>query len=380
MLPTASSANKADQGVRVCTALLRVILTITSSAALTVTALATPAGAKVSGPNGQIVFTRFGKALGEGAPAARAKLNGRIVFRRYLNDSHTIGAIYTIKADGTGLFRVTRAPRNAVSTEPDPSPSGRWIDYMVEWPNNPAARSKIFKIRPDGSGRTNLSASCTGICQGDGFPDWSHTSWIAFQRVLSANFSQPVGFTAIFVMRPDGTHVHQITQRSANPAKPARFDDLAPAWSPDGQQIAFERVNDASGHHAIFTVGADGQGLRRITPWRLDASQPQYSPDGRWICLRSNEPSGTSGNIFLIHSDGTGLRQLTHTPAGTGKWLSCAFSPNGRYVVSAKTLIVSGHQQNADVFIIPAGGGPSVDVTEDPDHWDSAPDWGLGRA
>jgi TolB protein len=364
----------------VCTALLRATLAITSSAALAVTALATPAGAKVSGPNRQIVFARFGKALGEGPPASAAASNGRIVFRRYLNDSHTIGAIYTIKPDGTGLFRVTHAPRNAVSTEPDPSPDGRWIDYMVEWPNNPAARSKIFKIRPNGSDRTNLSASCTGMCQGDGFPDWSHTGWIAFQRVLSAGFSQPVGFTAIFVIRPDGTGVRQITQRSADPAKPARFDDLAPGWSPDGQRIAFERVNDATGHHAIFTVGANGAGLRRITPWRLDASQPQYSPNGRWIAFRSNETSDTSGNIFLIHPGGTGLHQLTHTPAGTGKWLSCAFSPNGHYVVSAEAPIVNGQQQNADIYIIPAGGGTPVDVTKDPSHWDSAPDWGLGQS
>ena len=41
------------------TVLLRVILAITASAALAVTAFAAPAGAKVPGPNGQIVFGRF---------------------------------------------------------------------------------------------------------------------------------------------------------------------------------------------------------------------------------------------------------------------------------------------------------------------------------
>jgi Tol biopolymer transport system component len=329
-----------------------------------------------------VVVSSVTAALAGSGPVGAAvhAQNGKIVFRRYLNASHSVGAIYTINPNGTGLFRVTHAPLKALSNEPDPSPNGRWIDYMVEWPNNPTARSKIFKIRPDGRDRTNLSTSCTRMCQGDGFPDWSNTGWIAFQRVLSADFSQPVGFTAIFVMRPDGSHVHQVTQRGANPAVPASFDDLAPGWAPGGRQIAFERVNDTTGNHAIFVVTPSGRGLHRITPWALDASQPQYSPDGRWICFRSHEPSNTTGNIFLVHPNGTSLHRLTHTPPGTGKWLSCAFSPDGRDVVSALTPIVSGQQQNADVYFIPAAGGTPVDVTNDPSHWDSAPDWGTHRS
>jgi len=319
-------------------------------------------------------------AVSDSAGAAKRAVNGRIVFRRYLTADHSVGAIYTINPNGTGLFRVTHAPLGALSTEPDPSPNGQWIDYMVEWPNNPAARSKIFKIRPDGRDRTDLSTSCTGMCQGDGFPDWSTTGWIAFQRVLSADFSQPVGFTAIFVMRADGTQVHQVTQRAANPAVPATFDDQTPGWSPGGRQLAFERVDDATGHHAIFTVTPTGQALHRITPWTLDASQPQYSPNGQWICFRSHEPSNTTGNVFLVHPNGTSLHRLTHTAPGTGKWQSCAFSPDGRYVVSARSPVVDGQLGNADVYTIPVGGGTPVDVTNDPAHWDSAPDWGIGRS
>lgn len=344
--------------------------TLTATLLVSFTALGPGAWASLGSPGSGST------SVDAGGPAA---LGGRIMFRRYLTADQSRGAIFTIKPDGTGLFRVTGAPRNAISTEPDPSPNGAWIDYMIEWPNNPTARSKIFKIRPDGSGRTNLSTSCTGMCQGDGFPDWSTTGWIAFQRTLSANFSKPVGFSAIFVMRPDGSHVHQITQRSADPGKPARFDDVAAGWAPHGHEIAFERVNDHTGHHAIFLVGANGAGPHRITPWRLDASQPQYSPDGRWIAFRSHEESDTSGNIFLVRPDGTDLHRLTHARPGVGKWLSCAFSPSGRYVVSAKTTIMNGQQQNADVYVIPVSGGKPVNVTKDPGHWDSAPDWAPGQ-
>jgi len=318
-------------------------------------------------------------AVGAAGAMTHAR-NGKIVFRRYLNADHSVGAIYTINPDGTGLFRVTHAPLGALSNEPDPSPNGQWIDYMVEWPNNPHARSQIFRIRPNGQDRTDLSTSCTGMCGGDGFPDWSTTGWIAFERFQSADFSQPEGFSSVFIMRPDGSHVHQVTLRDANPAKPAMFEDFAPGWSPSGRQLAFERANDVTGLHAIFTVTPNGRALHQISPWALDASQPQYSPSGQWICFRSHESSNTTGNIFLVHPDGTGLHRLTHTTPGTGKWLSCAFSPDGRDVVSAKTAVVNGQQQNADVYMIPVGGGMPQDVTNDPAHWDSAPDWGTGRS
>jgi TolB protein len=182
-------------------------------------------------------------------------------------------------------------------------------------------------------------------------------------------------------MRPDGTHVRQLTLRSEDPASAKnRFYDESPGWSPSGRQLAFDRGRNSDNLHAIFIMRVNGAGLRRITPWKLDASQPQYSPNGRWIAFRSCESCNTSGNIWLVHPDGSGLHALTHTPARTGKWGSCAFSPNGRWVVSAEGQVVGGQSQNAAVFIIPVSGGAPRDVTNDPAHWDSAPDWGLGRA
>jgi Tol biopolymer transport system component len=313
-----------------------------------------------------------------GASQTTSPENGRIVFRRWLNDVHTRGDIFTINPDGTGLYRVTRTPK-AASTEPSPSPNGRWIVYMVIHHGN-LDFGRLFKIRPNGSAKTKLEQTCNGDCQGDGFPDWSTTGLIAFQRTLSLSPTAPTGFHAIFVMRSNGTGARQITQIAQNPAVGSPYDDVAPGWSPSGKRLAFERINNSTGHHAIFIVALNGKGLHRITPWWLDASQPQYSPHGRWIAFRSDETSDTSGNIWLVHRDGSGLHKLTHTKAGTGKWASCAFSPDGKYVVSAKSLVKDGEAQNADVYVISLSGGAPQSVTNDPNHWDSAPDWGIGRA
>jgi TolB protein len=41
------------------------------------------------------------------------------------------------------------------------------------------------------------------------------------------------------------------------------FLDETPAWFPDGKRIAFQ--SDRSGRMAIWTMNADGTGLRQIT-------------------------------------------------------------------------------------------------------------------
>jgi Tol biopolymer transport system component len=307
--------------------------------------------------------------------AAIGTENGKILFRRYLNDDHTTGDIFSIRPDGTGLFRVTRSGSNQVGTEPNPSPDGHWIAYMIA-PENDLEHGRLFKIHPNGEGRTALSASCTGTCQGDGFPNWAPSGQlIAFQRLVSTDPSQGVGVSAIFVMEPDGTDVQQITLRSADPSQFNSLGDEAPSWAPDGSRLAFERFSEARQHQAIFTVRLDGTGLERITPWRLDASQPYYSPDGRWIVFRSNESSDIEGNVWLVGPTGDGLHAVTHTRAGEGKWQSCAFSPDGRYLVSALTPIVDGEQQNADVYVMKVDGSGLRNVTKTPEFWESAPDW-----
>ena len=59
--------------------------------------------------------------------------NGRIAFRRYLNDAHTRAAIFTINPDGTGLLQLTHPRRGVAHEVPDWSPDGKWIAYERDW-------------------------------------------------------------------------------------------------------------------------------------------------------------------------------------------------------------------------------------------------------
>ena len=57
-------------------------------------------------------------------------------------------------------------------------------------------------------------------------------------------------------MLPDGTDVVQLTENEV--------DDVSPAWSPDTQRIAFERLGSADPE--LFTMdSSDGSGVSRLT-------------------------------------------------------------------------------------------------------------------
>jgi Tol biopolymer transport system component len=80
----------------------------------------------------------------------------------------------------------------------------------------------------------------------------------------------------------------------------------APAWSPDGQWLAFARSTDGRRSFHVFVMRADGSGLRQITHGRFDES-PSWSPDGRWIAYVS------TGGIRIVHPNGRGSRFVRGT-------------------------------------------------------------------
>ncbi|MGI9658426.1 MAG: hypothetical protein ACR2OD_05915 [Gaiellaceae bacterium] len=80
-----------------------------------------------------------------------------------------------------------------------------------------------------------------------------------------------------------------------------------PAYSPDGETIVF--VGAAPDGFHLYSVGADGADLRRITPSGGEDRSPDFSPDGSKVVF-SSDRAGFS-DIWTGNADGNGLTQLT---------------------------------------------------------------------
>lgn len=103
-------------------------------------------------------------------------------------------------------------------------------------------------------------------------------------------------------------------------------DAIQPAWSPDGQTLAFAAQTEPGGPFALYTVrpGAPNQfpvpnqDLEQLT-FPFDADQPSegdfspaWSPDGQWIAF-ARTIDGTS-KIFYRHVDLVAEDRLTSDP------------------------------------------------------------------
>jgi tricorn protease-like protein len=77
-----------------------------------------------------------------------------------------------------------------------------------------------------------------------------------------------------------------------------------------GQHVSSELiafVSDREGSDALFVMRADGSGVRRLTGELPDVSHPAWSADGQRIAF--NAGSSKASDIYLINLDGLGPDQ-----------------------------------------------------------------------
>jgi serine/threonine protein kinase/Tol biopolymer transport system component len=90
---------------------------------------------------------------------------------------------------------------------------------------------------------------------------------------LSMDGESPTGVD-LFVMRPDGSDLRQLTDDAHH--------DRLPVWSADGRWIVFS--SNRSGRFQVYAIRPDGGGLRAVAVLaERDLFNPYPSPDGRWL-------------------------------------------------------------------------------------------------
>jgi TolB protein len=150
-------------------------------------------------------------------------------------------------------------------------------------------------------------------------PAWSPDgSQIAFMSSLN-------GDPEIYASNADGTHMHRVTF--------AAGVNTSPAWNPKtGQQIVF--VSDRGGSPALYLSNADGTNVQKLDmPDMGYVIDPAWSPNGQLLAFSWRRPNGNY-DIYVMDIIG---RQLVELTKDEGRNERPSWAPDGRHIVFEST-------------------------------------------
>jgi TolB protein len=255
-------------------------------------------------------------------------LNGTMVFQ--LNDDSYSTEIYTMNADGSDLSWLTDLPEDEEAVEGN-----------ATW--SPDLEKIAFTMLVEEEAASASASARSGI--------------------------QEVPY--IFVMNTAGSDQRQLLDSTAR----------APAWSPDGKEIAFSAGGDDGYSYNIYVMNADGSGERRkITPtvdYGTGAIDPTWSPDGKKIAFTRGDPVtfGSPSHVYKMDADGSKETRLTYFAQGKELWPT--WSPDGENIALVRTGYPGGAAdlESSAIFVMDSDGSDPALIKEFFSETLSHPDW-----
>lgn len=130
--------------------------------------------------------------------------------------------------------------------------------------------------------------------------------------------------------------------------------DTEPAFSPDGTAIAYVRDGD------VFSVRADGSGLRRLTNGTELDSAPLVSPNGKFLVFERRAAAGSPADLYSVSILGGGANRLTSDPNDDHE---ASFSPDGKAVVFVRSVAETGGGTADDLYSMRPTGARQARLT-----------------
>ena len=264
------------------------------------------------------------------------------------------------------------------------SPDGHWLVFTGvagRHAKRVEQSTDIFVVRADGSGLRRLTRAGSA-----GEPVWSPDGrTIVFAELTHVGNPNIVTSFAAPLMRVnrDGTDLRKLTSLVRGRV------DRPGSFSPDGTRLVFTRSNVSALAYAgrietsIEAMGVDGSGLRQLV---AGGSDPAYSPDGRRIAFVTNrdhdgtirtgeDESEYANELYVMNADGTGADRLTHSSELSE--FEPTWSPDGTRIAYARQA--EGFTKT--IAVINADGSCGHEIAGDPagDVWFTEPSWRPGR-
>ena len=149
-------------------------------------------------------------------------------------------------------------------------------------------------------------------------------------------------------------HLNRLTEDST---------DTEPSFSPDSRAIVFSRGGD------IFSVRADGSGLRRVTAGPERDSAPSVAPNGKYVLFERSSKEGAPADLYTVSLNGGATRVLATSADDDHE---ASFSGDGKVIVFVHSVSETGGGTADDLYSVrPSGAGLTrLTRTGRVDEWD----------
>jgi TolB protein len=171
-----------------------------------------------------------------------------------------------------------------------------------------------------------------------------------------AFMSSQGGDPQIYISDADGSHLHKMTFSAGV--------STSPAWNPKtGKQIIF--VSDRGGEPVLYLANSDGSNVEKLDmPDMGYVVDPAWSPNGQLLAFSWRRPSGN----FDIYIMDIVSRQLVELTRDAGRNERPSWAPDGRHIVFESTR--SGTRQ---IWTVLADGSQPKQLTYEGQN--ESPNW-----
>jgi serine/threonine protein kinase/Tol biopolymer transport system component len=220
----------------------------------------------------------------------------------------------------------TSPPTEAVTSTPDntPIPAATSLGGgtgQIVFASTRSGIPQLYLINADGTDLTQLTIMEKGACQPSWSPDGAQLVFISPCLGRADFFETIYNESSLYTINADGTGLKQLT--------PSPGSDFEPAWSPDGTRIAFTSVR--GGYRQIYSLDVETLDVTLMTSTTsvIESSQPSWSPDGTKIAYMAKRVGAYQ--VWSMNENGQEAIQLAHSGQELWDYLP-NWSPDGRTV------------------------------------------------